>query len=447
MPIILLGTSHESAPVALRERLAYSESDLRSALRSTLLGQSAGRLAGAELAIVSTCNRTELYLAPPPTSANGNGTASREYGDALVEFLAQTRLVDPEEFLPHLYRRNGLEALRHLCRVAAGLDSMVVGEAEVLGQVGEARDIALETGTLGPTLAAAFQHALRAGRRARHETGICRQAASVSSEAVALAERQVGSLSGRRILLVGTGEVTRRAGEVLRERGATDLAVTSRNPVHAEVLASSLRASVVAWEELEAGIRESEIVLSGTRAPHAVLAKDLVTRALAGRTAGTLLLIDIAIPRDVDPEVRGLAGVRLFDLDDLGEQLRRNLDLRRLEVPSVEAIVDQEVEGFATWLQGLAVRPLVTAMRQRAEEIRQVELERLLRRMPHLSADARRQVEQLSHSLVNKLLHEPTVRLRTESDPARRGVYAEAASHLFGVAERLAKELARQGGA
>lgn len=446
MQILLLGASHRDAPVALRERLAYSASELRAALTALHRTEPPYPLAGSELVILSTCNRTELYLALPAVPARGHAACAEPPWDALIDFLARTRDLAPETFVPYIYRRTGVDVVRHACHVAAGLDSMVLGEAEVLGQVGAARGAAQEHGTLGPTLTAVFLRAIRAGRRARAETGICRNAASVSSEVVALIAEKLGSLAGRRILIMGSGHMARRAGEALRERGATDLCVVSRNLAHSGHLASELGASAVAWSDLEATLRQSDIVLCATSAPHVVIEKALVERACAERAPGLpLLLVDTAVPRDVEPEVRDLPGVRLFDIDDLGRRLQGNLSLRELEGPQVEKIIDEEVRTFEEWQRGTSLRPLLTALRQRAEAIRRSELERLLRRMPDLPHDARQQVEYLSHALVNKLLHEPTVRLRAESDPERLGAYARIAGHLFGVAEAPVDAVDREG--
>jgi glutamyl-tRNA reductase len=229
--------------------------------------------------------------------------------------------------------------------------------------------------------------------------------------------------------------MARRAGEALRAQGATDLAVVSRTWAHVEGLASGLDAAAIPWCELEQAVGRSDVVLCCTSAPHAVLTEELVRAACATRAGrGPLTLIDSAVPRDIDPRVRELPGVQLYDLDDLQARLRENLAQRQLETPGAAAIVTEEVQGFEDWWRGSALRPLLAAMRERAETIRRGEFERLLKKAPGLPEEARRQIEHLSRALVNKLLHEPTARLRRESDPARRGAYAEAARHLFGVA-------------
>lgn len=434
--LYMLGTSHRESPVAFREQLAFSSSDLQTSLEVVREHRAGDVVAGAELAILSTCNRTELYFAPRAPAHREQARTDGEVWEALILFLARTRGLDSLAIEPWLYRRAGTEAVRHLCQVAAGLDSMVVGETEILGQVGRAQDAAAGSGTLGDLLAAAFRCALRAGRRARAETGISRRPASVSSETVALICDEAGPLAEQRILLVGTGRVARSAGEALRERGAVHLHVVSRTSKNAERLASDLDAMPVLWCDLANIIGESDVVLSATSAPHAVLTTSIVSSAITRRSADRpLLFIDAAVPRDIESEVGTLSGVRLFDFDDLQARIRGNLNTRRLESPQVEEIINQEVETFEEWQRGAALRPLLRAMRQRAEEIRLREFERLLRRVPDLPDDARREVEQLSRALVNKLLHEPTVRLREEADPALRGYYAQVASHLFAIGE------------
>jgi glutamyl-tRNA reductase len=439
MRLFLLGTSHRLAPVALRERLAYSDSDLRSALEAVHEHRAEPAIAGGEMVILSTCNRAEIYFAPAADDARLGGFDETEIWEALLRFLARTRGLTLPGIEPWLYRKAGTEAVRHLCEVAAGLDSMVVGEAEILGQVGAARDTAAKAGTLGHLLAAAFRSALRAGRRARVETDICRQPASVSSEAVALIRSEAGPLDGRCVLIVGAGQMARRAGEVLRDEGARNLSVVSRTWAHVEELADRLGATPLPWCAFESALAESDVVLCATSAPHPVLTTELVRHALAMRPkTDPLLLIDTALPRDIEPEVRALPGVQLFDLDDLQARLRKNLETRRQEAPAVGAIVDEELVAFESWWRGTALRPVLAGMRQQAELIRRQEFDRLLSRNPGLPDDTRRQVEHLSHALVNKLLHEPTIRLRDEIDPARRGTYTEVARHLFGLGEPVA---------
>jgi glutamyl-tRNA reductase len=317
--------------------------------------------------------------------------------------------------------------------VAAGIDSMVLGEAEVLGQVTAAHELAEQEGAAGRVLQAAFQMAVRAGRRARTETGICRNPASVSSEAVRVVREWGTDLAAARVLVIGTGKMGRLAGEALRAHGARDLRVVSRTAAHAERLAGALEARPLAWHELEAAIREADVVISSTGAPHAVLTAELVRSARSGNGAHPLLLVDIAVPRDVEPAVRHLPGVRVCDLDDLQTRLNGNLAERRKEVPRVEAIVEEEVARFEDWRHGAELRPLIAEMRSRIDEIRRRELERALKRMGPAADPLREQLEAFSQSLVSKLLHQPTRRLREETDPDRCAAYARVTRDLFGL--------------
>ncbi|MEP6572056.1 MAG: glutamyl-tRNA reductase [Gemmatimonadota bacterium] len=434
MRLCLIGTSHRLAPVALRERLAFSASDLRTALEAVHEHRVDPVIAGGQLAILSTCNRTELYFAPIADEIATDAYTDADVWRALLDFLARSRGLSSAGVDPWLYRKSGVDAVRHLCEVASGLDSMVVGEAEILGQVAAARDAAAEADTLGHLLTATFRSALRAGRRARAETGICRQPASVSSEAVALIRHEAVPFAGKRILIVGAGRMARRAGDVLRNEGAENVSVVSRTWSHVEEFADRLGATAVPWCGLEKALGESDVVLCATSAPHPVLTVELVRHAIEGRLGDSaLLLIDTALPRDIEPGVRDLPGARLFDLDDLQARLREHLETRRQEAPAVQAIVSEEIETFEAWWRGTALRPVLAGMRERAEVIRQAEFDRMLSHLPELPDEARRQVEHLSRALVNRLLHEPTTRLREESDPARRGAYAEAARHLFGL--------------
>jgi glutamyl-tRNA reductase len=428
MPIVCVGINHRTAPVALRERLAFSEHEQRDALTRDLLLELGPRIGVTEFALLSTCNRTELYAAADDVTRR-----FREVPAELTPVLARLRDVEPDTFAGHVYAHASTRAVRHLCRVAAGIDSMVLGESEILGQVTAAHELAAGEGAAGRVLQAAFQTAVRAGRRARTDTGICRNPASVSSEAVRVVREWGTDLSAARVLVIGTGKMGRLAGEALRAHGARDLRVVSRTAAHAERLAGVLGARPLAWHELEAAIREADVVVSSTGAPHAVLTAELVRSARSGNGAHPLLLVDIAVPRDVEPAVRDLPGVRVCDLDDLQTRLNGNLAERRKEVPRVEAIVEEEVARFEDWRHGAELRPLIAQMRTQIEEIRRRELERALKRMGPASDALRAQLEAFSQSLVSKLLHEPTRRLREETDPDRCDTYARVTRDLFGL--------------
>jgi glutamyl-tRNA reductase len=407
--------------------LAFSSAEQRRFLNTAAPLASAEGWSG--LAVLSTCNRTELYAA--------SDDPRRKIGSVppqLPRLLAAGRDLPYGSVESHLYGRVGREAVRHLSRVAAGLDSMVLGESEVLGQVSEAHQLAKGEGTLGLVLDAAFRTAVRAGRRARTETGINRHPTSVSAEAVRLAAESVADLGSARVLVVGTGRAGRLAGEALLAHGARRLSVVSRTARHAEELARDWKAAALPWHALEAAIREADVVVSSTGAPHAVITRELVEAALAGRGGSRpLLLVDIAVPRDVEEAVRRLPAVRVADLDDLQRRVDGNLAVRRSEVPAVEAIVDQEVRRFEEWHHGIALKPILAGLHAQGEAIRRRELDRLLRRLGPVSADLKRELDALTRSLVNKLLHAPTARLKGETDPEVSQAYARAARELFGL--------------
>ena len=429
MPLACTGINHRTAPVALRERIALGPEAQRELLRAPAI-RALGATAGVrELVILSTCNRTELYAAPDDVSARPD-----DLSGPLLHLLAAIADLPFRMLRPHVYDNSGLPALRHLCRVAAGLDSMVVGESEVLGQVAAAFQTAAGEGAAGPVLEAAFRAATRAGRRARTETGICRRPASVSSEAVRLLTELAGAPERLAVLLVGTGKMGRLAGQALRASGVRYLSVVSRTAAHAESVAGELGATALGWHDLPAAVRAADAILCSTGAPHAVVTRELVERAIGREGDGRRRwFIDIAVPRDVEPGVALLPGVQVFDLDALQQRLSGNLDFRRHEIPKVERIVNEEVGHFETWRQGMALRPLLTEMHARGETIRQREVARLLRRVGRLPPELAAELEAFSQSLVTKLLHEPTRRLRETRDPERARTYTDVTRELFGL--------------
>jgi glutamyl-tRNA reductase len=426
VPLVLIGISHRTASVALRERLALTSEAER---RWFAEGEARVRLATAgltEFSFLSTCNRSELYAAcgdphrsfpnPPPEA---------------LELLAEMGGLSLRRLKAHLYARTGRPVLHHLCRVAAGLDSMVLGEMEILGQVGEARDLASRHGTIGPVLEECFRTALRSGRRARVETGICRGSASMSTEAVRLLGEPLGE---QHVLVVGTGKMGRLTGAALRARGVKRISVVSRTTRNARALAKEWDATALRWSDLPSAIRSADAVLCSTRAPHAVITRDLVRQALGPRGDGRRrVMVDLAVPRDVEPSVGSFPGIELHDIDSFQHQLDLTLAARRREVPAVEGIIAEELGRFEGWLQGTALRPLLAQIRARGEAIRQRELERLFGRAGDLPPELKAQLEAFSASLVNALLDGPTRRLRGARDPGEAGLLTAATRHLFGL--------------
>jgi glutamyl-tRNA reductase len=431
MPLVLIGISHHSAPVALRERLVFGPEEQRRLLTDPATRQRADVAGVTEFALLSTCNRTELWAA-------GRDGCHRFLKEprGLLEFLAGLSSLDVETLRAHTYTRIGADAVRHLCRVAAGIESMVLGESEILGQVSHAHELAARVGTLGPLLQEALHTAVRAGRRARTETGICRRPSSVSSEAVRLLAEVGGPLDGQAVLIVGTGKMGRLAGEVLRSHRVRRLTVVSRTTQHAKALATSWGATALPWHELAGAIRAADAVICSTGAPHAVVSEELVRSAIGADGDGRRrVFMDIAVPRDVEAAVAALPGIELYDMDALQGRLDGNLELRRQEVPAVTRIIEEEVARFEEWRNAATLRPLLVQMRARSEAIRRREVDRAIRHLGDVSPEVRAQIEALSESLVSKLLHEPTRRLRAASDPERARTLTRVTRELFGLDE------------
>ncbi len=394
--LVLVGTSHHHAPVELRERVALERDEAQGL---------AARLAdgGREAVCLSTCNRTELYVAADDAEA-----AER---DAVAALAA----LEPE-VEPALYRLQDRAAVLHLFRVAAGLDSLVPGEGEILGQV----RVAHELGTTGVFLDRVFRQALHAGRKVRAQTAIGQSPASVSSAAAALAEQVFGTLDGRSILLLGAGKMSEQASRNLRSRGATIALVAN---------------SKTAREEIEAALATVDVVIASTNAPGLVLDAEVVARASHGRRGRQLLLVDLAVPRDLDPAIRDLDGCYLYDIDDLEQIVAETLSGRRREAERAESLVAAEAEKFHEWHASLDVVPAIASLRAKAEEIRAAELRKADSILGRLDDSQRKAVESVTSQIVNKLLHLPTVRMKQAAAAADGVLYAEAVRHLFGLGE------------
>jgi glutamyl-tRNA reductase len=404
MHITLIGISHKTAPVAVRERFAFTPEELPEALP---------RFGGAAV-LLSTCNRTEVYLTAHHPIAAGSVIA-------LLRELKGGADVPDDAF----YHIENNDAARHLFRVAAGIESMVLGEAEILGQVRVAFSAATAADTHNAVLSQLFHEAIRVGRRARSETQIGRHAVSVSSTAVALAKRTLGELSSRTVLVVSAGEAGKLAARNLAKHGASRLLVTSRNRDRARELAADLGGEPVAFDRLGAAMAKADIVISSSAAPDFLIGTREVRQALASRDGRPLLLIDIAVPRDVDPAVRELPQVHLYDIDDLQAVVEENRNSRRREVASVERIIDEGLVRFTAWLRARGVVPTVAALRERADTVREAELARTLRRLPDLTPKERAAVEAMANALIKKLLHNPIDRLKGPDGERYVGVLRE----------------------
>jgi glutamyl-tRNA reductase len=409
--LALVGTSHKLAPVEVRERVAL-DGPAASALAHELGAE------GFEAVCLSTCNRTELYVVAL------DGDEAREAASGALARLADGDLGS------HLYRLTDEAAALHLFRVAAGLDSMVPGEGEILGQV----RAAYEGGACGPVLDKLFRGALHAGRKARTETAIGESPASVSAAAAALAQQVFGELDGRRVLIVGAGEVGELAARNLVSRGAEIAFVANRTPDRAAALAARLGSEPLALDRLGDELAGADVVVSSTSAPGFVITREQVESGIGRRRGAPLFLIDLAVPRDVEPSVAGLDGCFLYDIDDLEAVVAESLAGRRREAERAEMIVAAEAASFRDWLGSLDLVPAITSLREHAEAIRTAELAKAERRLGGLSESERRTVESLTSQIVNKLLHAPIVRAKEAA--AREGVgYADALRHLFGLDE------------
>ncbi len=394
MKLSVTGISHHETPVELREFFAFGLEELTPALESMAMGSD-----GAVL--ISTCNRTELYVA-------SNEPYSRE---AAVERLTKARgSVVPEGL--SFFHLEGESAVQHLFRVAAGIDSLVIGESEVLGQVRQAFTAATAAGSANAILARLFHSALRVGRRARSETEIGTHGLSVSGLAVSLSRKVLGDLQHKSVLVVGAGEAGQHSAAALAQNGVGRLMVTTRRSGLAVEIAKQLKGVALPFEDMPSALAEADVVISATSASTTIISATQVAAAVAARPERPLVIVDIAVPRDVDASARNVPGVHLFDIDDLEAAAEANLEARRREVSAVEAIVDDEQGRFLTWLGSRSVEPTIAALRQRSEQIRAAELERTLSRLPNLSDAERQRVDAMSKALVNRVLHNPVTYLR-----------------------------------
>lgn len=404
MRLVLVGTSHHHAPVELRERVALDREQAAALARE--LG---------EAVCLSTCNRTEVYVAAEDADA-----AERAAVEALAAFEPEVREA--------LYRLRDQAAALHLFRVAAGLDSLVPGEGEILGQVRGA----YESGTPGLLLDRVFRQALHAGRKVRAQTAIGESPASVSSAAAALAEQVFGDLEGRTILLIGAGKISEQAARNLLSRRAHIAFVANRTLDRAAGLAQRFGAEAIPLDRIEESLALADVVVSSTSSSGFVLDAATVDRVRRGRQ---LLLIDLAVPRDLDPAIHELDGCYLYDIDDLDAIVSETLAGRRGEAARAEALVAAEADKFHEWQASLDVVPAIASLRARAEEIREAELRKAEGLLGRLDDGERRAVESITAQIVNKLLHLPTVRMKQAAVSADGVIYAEAVRHLFGLGE------------
>ncbi len=415
--LLALGVSHKTAPLALRERLALPEGRATGVLSELVAGEAVG-----EAVVLSTCNRTELYLhAADPVEAESAALAA----------LSRQAGIPPTELFGHLYAMRGLEAVAHLFEVAAGLDSMIVGEAEIQGQVKRAYELALVEGVTGPLTNRLFRDALGAGKRVRTETAVGRARVSVASVAVELAREVLGDLAERRVLVIGAGENGELTARALGQAGVSTTFVANRHYDRAIGLAQRFGGEAVRFDDLPHELTRADIVVSATGSPHQIVGREELELVVAERAERPLLLVDIAVPRDVDSAVRELPGIALYDMDDLQREVARKLSGREAEAGRARVILDREVARFADWLASLEVVPTIAALRERGEAVVEHVLAENAGRWESLSEADRARVEVLARAVVRRLLHEPTMRLKR----AEEGSYlqVQAVRELFGL--------------
>jgi glutamyl-tRNA reductase len=415
MRLALVGISHRQAPVELRERVAVGSADA-----AALAGQLAD---GCEAVVLSTCNRTEVYLA--------TGDATNHLEERATASLLALAPGEADALAPLLYRLGDDSAALHLFRVAAGLDSLVPGEGEILGQVRDAFD----GGTTGPLLDRLFRQALHAGRRARVETAIGENPSSVPAAAAALAQQVFGDLGGRSVLLIGAGKMSELTARNLRSRGGTIGAVANRTIEHGIDLAGQVESTAVSLAEVPALLATSDIVITSTSAPGFVVDLAAAEAALRSRRGRPILFVDLAVPRDVDPALSTIDGCFVYDIDDLQAVVETSLAGRRAEAVHAEHLVAVEAERFREWQASLAVVPAIASLRAHAEEIRAGELAKAEGRLARLPENERKLIESMTSQIVAKLLHLPTVRMKEAAAGTDGVIYADVVRHLFGLGE------------
>jgi glutamyl-tRNA reductase len=418
MEIVLVGLNHRTAPVEVRERVSFTAEQARRAAEEL---RARGIL--EETLVLSTCNRSEVYGVPPESS--------HECAPGLSSFLSEFHSVRPDVLSGSLYHNYDREAVRHLFRVSAGLDSMLLGEAEILGQVREAYRFAHEQGATGPVLNRLFQGALEVGKRVRTETELGTRPMSVASAGVKLAERIFGKLHQRSALVLGAGTISEQVVEQLRSRGIAHLFVMNRSQERAESLAQRFGGKVVPWGEWETALNGPDVVVASISAEEPLLRRDMLARAMAARGNRALLLMDLGLPRNIDAAAADLYNVYVYNVDDLTDIVQQNRSARESEIPRAEAIVEEHVTKFLSWQASVELVGLVEALRSKMRSERGAFLSSRLETMNHLAAADIRRIESLMDDLLEKLLLEPAERLRGERELRRKIQSVEALRDLF----------------
>jgi len=422
MELIVIGLNHKTAPIDIRERLAFPEDRIETALHQV---KSVPSL--KENMILSTCNRVEIYA------------TARETEKAIIElkhFLSQYHGLPIKEFDKNLYSLVGEEAVRHIFRVASSLDSMVVGEPQILGQIKEAYNLAVESKTSGLILHRLLHRAFHVAKRVRTETKIGNSAVSVSYVAVELAKKIFGILERRTVLLIGAGEMCELAARHLISGGIEKVLVTNRTYERALILAQEFKGEAIPFEEIGQGLKRADIVISATNSPQFLIHHDQVSKVIKDRKQRPIFFIDIADRRDIEPRVGDIENVYLYNIDDLQKVANENIQDREKEAQKAESIVQDEVAKFVNWYHSLEVTPVIVSLREKFEEIRKKELEKTFSLYPTLSDKERQSLEALTSAIINKILHDPLTLLKQTNEEAMADFYLDTLRTLFRLPER-----------
>jgi glutamyl-tRNA reductase len=420
--LLTIGLSHKTAPVEIREKLSFPRDEIEDALRELLSTVNV-----SEAVIISTCNRTEIYAVVQDLEGGKK---------EIVDFLCRNRGVRKNRLLPYLYSIEDRGVVHHLFEVACSLDSMVLGEAQILGQVKEAYDLAFEANATKAIFNRLFRTSFSVGKRVRTETAISESAVSVSYAAVQLAKTVFEELEGREVMIIGAGEMGELTVRHLLSAGVRKVLVTNRTFKRAEELAREFGGEAIPFERRIEGLIKADIVISSTGAPSYILEKEEMAEAMKARRNRPIFLIDIAVPRDIHPEIGKMYNVFLYDIDDLEKVVEANRKEREKEAQKAQKIIEEEVEGFLDWLCTLEVVPTLKSLRSWAEEIKKAEVDEVLKKLSHLSEGEKNLIQALAHGLVNKILHDPTVKLKECAKKKDGYNYVEALRFLFSLEEK-----------
>ena len=415
--LILVGVNHKTTPVEIREKLAFTKGKIEESVNHLFNFPDI-----IEHTILSTCNRVEIYA-----RANSQDSAIKSIKQFICDFH-QLSLVELED---HFYSYSNKEAVEHLFRVSSSLDSMILGEAQILGQVKEAYSLARDLRSTGLVLNQLFEKAFSIAKKVREETGIAERSVSISSAAVELAQKIFDDLENHTVMLVGTGEMAELAAKHLISYGVKTIYVTSRTYERAANLARTLNGSALDFEAFKNELHRADIVITSTSAPNFIIKKEIVEKAIHERRNKPIFFIDIAVPRDIEPDVNDLENVYLYDIDDLQVVVSANIKEREKEAENAMNFISQEVTKFNNWVGALDAVPTIVEIRKKAENIRKQEIEKTLKKISHLSEDEKQLLRQMSSSMINKILHKPTIKLKQKTQSEDGHVYLKAIRHLF----------------